>query len=880
MKKNEILEKLNVNPETGLTEKLADDIRIESGFNELEEAKKTPLIVKFLKQFKDILIIILIIAAILPLIIDPHDFVESIIIMFVVLVNAILGTYQENKAEKSLEALKKMSTPLAKVKRNGIFYQIESRLLVPGDIIEIDAGDFIPADCFVLSQSNLNVDESALTGESVSVNKNADDIEDEENLPLGDRKNMLYSSTYATYGKGEAIVVKTGMNTEIGKIAKMLSVPKEALTPLQVKLNQIGKAIGIIAIAICVLVFIFEVIATARALGVSIFNIGSSAFFAAFKNSVALAVAAIPEGLSTVVTVVLAIGVSNMAKRNAIVKKLPAVETLGSTSIVCSDKTGTLTQNKMTVVKVYIDSLKDVHDDLNTDEKELLKFFSICTDASVNLINGEEKRIGDPTETALIDAFYNYCGEGSLDLKHLFPRLEELPFDSERKMMSVIVNYKGRLLSITKGAPDVVLSRSINSNKQEYLKINEQLGERALRVLGLGIKYLDKVPSKITSKDLESGLTFIGLVGMIDPSRPEVKEAIKVAKDAGIRTIMITGDHVVTAKAIATELGIMEEGSLAITSADLQKMSDEYLSENIEKYSVYARVAPSDKVRIVEAWQKRDMVVAMTGDGVNDSPALKTADIGCAMGITGTDVAKEASAMILTDDNFATIIDAVKEGRGIYNNIKKTVQYLLASNIGEVITIFVASIISIFRPEFGLPLLAIHLLWINLITDSLPAFALGMEKASEGLMNDKPRPKKEGFFANGLGITILWQGVVIGALTLFAYMLGHYGWLGVRLNDSVAITMAFITLATIQLFHAFSLKSTKTVFSKQIFNNKFLWGAFIIGIGLQLLIMYIPVFANLFKIRGLLFNELLIAFALAFLLVLIVEITKLFKKIK
>lgn len=880
MKKREILEKLNIDPKIGLNDQLAREIRLESGFNELEEAKRTPLFIKFLSQFKDILIIILIIAAILPLIIDPHDFIESIIIMVVVIVNAVLGTYQENKAEKSLEALKKMSTPLAKVKRDGQVFQIESRLLVPGDVIEIEAGDFIPADCLILSQSNLNVDESALTGESVSVNKTSDDIEEEENLSLGDRKNMLYSSTYATYGKGEAIVVKTGMNTEIGKIAKMLSAPKESLTPLQVKLNQIGKTIGIIAISICALVFVFEIIAAARLLETSIFDIGSSSFFKAFKSSVALAVAAIPEGLSTVVTVVLAIGVSNMAKRNAIVKKLPAVETLGSTSIVCSDKTGTLTQNKMTVLKIFTDKLTDANDELNINEKELLKFFAICTDASVQTINGEEKRIGDPTETALIDAYYNFGGEGKPDLKSEFPRLEELPFDSDRKMMTVIIEYKGKILSITKGAPDVVLSRSLDSNKQEFLKINEQLGKKALRGLGLGIKYLDEVPSEINSKDLESGLRFLGLVGMIDPSRPEVKDAIKVAKDAGIRTIMITGDHVVTAEAIATELGIMENGSLAITSSDLQKMTDEYLSENIEKYSVYARVAPSDKVRIVEAWQKRNMVVAMTGDGVNDSPALKTADIGCAMGITGTDVAKEAAAMILTDDNFATIIEAVKEGRGIYNNIKKTVQYLLASNIGEVITIFVASIISIFRPGFGLPLLAIHLLWINLITDSLPAFALGMEKASEGLMNDKPRPKKEGFFANKLGFTIIWQGIVIGALTLFAYMLGHYGWLGVRMDNTVAITMAFITLATIQLFHAFSLKSTKSVFSKQIFNNKFLWGAFIIGVGLQMLIMYIPSFASLFKIEGLLVNELLISFGLAFSLVIIVEITKLLAKIK
>lgn len=877
MTKNEVLKELEVNNMMGLTEEQAVERLAESGFNELNEGKKTPLFIKFLMQFKDILIIILIIAAILPLIIDPHDFVESIIIIIVVLLNAVLGLYQESKAEKSLEALKKMSSPLAKVKREGKYYSIESKLLVPGDIIEIEAGDYIPADCLVLSETNLNVDESALTGESVSVNKNSDDLLNDENLALGDKKNMLFSSTYATSGKGEAVVLKTGMNTEIGKIAVMLATPKGSLTPLQIKLNQIGKVIGIIAIVICILVFSFEVIAAAKVLEVSIFRIGSAAYFSAFKNSIALAVAAIPEGLSTVVTVVLAIGVGNMAKRNAIVKKLPAVETLGSTSIVCSDKTGTLTQNKMSVVKIYIDELKDVNDSLGDNEKELLKLFSICTDAAVNYIDGEEKRIGDPTETSLIDAYYNFCGEGKPNLKHQYPRLGELPFDSDRKMMSVIVNYKNKLISITKGAPDVVLSRSTNIKTDEYLKINDQLGEKALRVLGLGIKFLDKVPNKITSNDLETELTFLGLVGMMDPSRPEVKEAILVAKEAGIRTIMITGDHVVTAKAIATELGIMSEGSLAITSADLQKMTDEYLSENIEKYSVYARVAPSDKVRIVEAWQKRDMVVAMTGDGVNDSPALKTADIGCAMGVTGTDVAKEASAMILTDDNFATIIEAVKEGRGIYNNIKKTVQYLLASNIGEVVTIFVASIISIFVPEFGLPLLAIHLLWINLITDSLPAFALGMEKPAEGLMSEKPRPKKEGFFANGLGIAILWQGLIIGIITLFAYSLGHYGLLGVRLDSEVAITMSFITLASIQLFHAFSLKSDKSVFSKQILNNKYLWGALFIGIMLQMIILYVPIFASLFKIKALLINELLISFGLAFLLVLIVELSKLFK---
>lgn len=861
MKKEVLLESLNVNPKIGLTDAQVLEIRNQAGWNQLEEGKRTPMILRFLAQFKDILTIILIAAAVISFMIDPHEIIESIVILFVVILNAVLGVRQESKAEKSLEALKKMSSPHAKVRRNSQVIEVESRDLVPGDIILIEAGDFVPADARILVESNLSVDESALTGESVSVNKTSVDME--EALAIGDRKNMLFSSTFATYGKAEAVVIATGMKTEIGKIASMLNAPKENLTPLQIKLNQIGKTIGFFAIAICIVVFGLEFIAD------------PTDFFGAFKSSVALAVAAIPEGLATVVVVVLAIGVEKMAKQKAIVKRLPAVETLGSASVVCSDKTGTLTQNKMTVVKVYRETLEDVSLELHDDVKEMIQFFAICSDASVTLTEEGEKRIGDPTETALIDAFNRYGGQGRMDLKKEYERVAELPFDSERKMMSVVINYQGKLLLITKGAPDVILSRSKNKERaNNALTINRKMGENALRVLGIAVKHLEVVPKEITSETLEKDLEFLGLVGMIDPSRPEVKEAIKVAKEAGIRTVMITGDHVVTAKAIALDLGIMEENTLAITSEELHKLSDQELEKNIESYSVYARVAPEDKVRIVKAWQKKDKVVAMTGDGVNDSPALKTADIGCAMGITGTDVAKEAASMILVDDNFATIISAVKEGRGIYSNVKKTVQYLLSSNIGEVITIFVAALISALFPklQFGLPLLAMHLLWINLITDSLPAFAIGMEKATDDVMKQKPRDKKEGFFAHGLGVEIIWQGILIGLLSLTAYIIGK------QISPEHGHTMAFITLSTLQLFHAFSLKSKRSIFTKQVFDNKYLWGAFFVGLTLQFVILYVPALANVFELASLNFGQLGISLGLAFSMVIVMEIYKLFQR--
>lgn len=862
----EVLQELQVDSQRGLTKEEVIKRREKYGLNALKEAKKTPWILRFLRQFNDILIIILLIAAVISIIVDSHEWIESLIIFVVVLINAILGVVQESKAEKSLEALKKLSSPNAKVLRNSEVQNVAASELVPGDIIHLDAGDFIPADARIIEQAKLQVDESALTGESVPVNKTIHAIQG-ENIPLGDRKNMLFSSTFVTYGRGVAVVVKTGMNTEIGKIASILIETKTEPTPLQLKLNQIGKTIGLVAIFICLIVFLLEWLGS------------NEGMLKAFKTSIALAVAAIPEGLSTVVTVVLAIGVEKMAKQKAIVKRLPAVETLGCTSIICSDKTGTLTQNKMTVLKTYYRETKNIDSDLTSEEKEMLTYFALCSDAKISMIDGVEKRIGDPTETALIEA-NNKFGLYSNEINESFPRLEELSFDSERKMMTVIVRYNGEILSITKGAPDIIINRSLDDfNKQKALEANKEMGIEALRVLAVAVKYLDEIPSEdqLNSEYLENNYHFVGLVGMIDPARPEVKEAIQVARTAGMRTIMITGDHVITASAIARELGILRDGEYSITSEELHKLTNEELFANIEKYSVYARVAPEDKVRIVDMWQKKNKVVAMTGDGVNDSPALKTADIGCAMGITGTDVSKEAAAMILVDDNFATIINAVREGRGIYENIKKTVNYLLSSNIGEIITILFASLITAFTSlSLGVPLLPMHLLWVNLITDSLPAFAIGLEKPDEKVMKQQPRDKKESFFANKMGLSIAWQGFLIGILTLVAYIIGHT-W---NPNNYLGQTMAFLTLATVQLFHAFNVKNDRTIFSKQTFNNKYLLLAFLLGLGLQLLIIYINPLSQIFKLEALSITQLGLCFGLAFVMILASEIAKLIKNRK
>ncbi len=858
-KKLEELEKeFNTSLNGGLTDDNAVKNQQKYGKNQLEGKKKTSFFIKFLLQFKDALIIILLIAAVISIIIDPKEWIESLIILVVVIANALLGVIQESRAEKSLDALKKMSSPIAKVIRNNALITIPSEDVVVGDIIVVEAGDSICADARIIECTNLKVDESALTGESVPVNKNNGYIED-ENIALGDKKNCLFSSTYVTNGKAKAIVTSTGMNTEIGKIAGMLSDTKENATPLQNKLTSVGKMIGLMALVICVIVFALELIAVRD-------NIKNE-WLEAFKTAVALAVAAIPEGLATVVTIVLAIGVGKMSKRNAIVKRLPAVETLGSTNVVCSDKTGTLTQNKMTVVKIYRNNLKII-ENITDDEAKMLSYFAICCDASINVINGKVERVGDPTELALLDINYSY----GLNIKD-YKRFLDIPFDSERKLMTTVIYDNGEYVAITKGAPDIIISIATNDSDEltKALNVNKEMAEGALRVLALGIKKFKTLPN---ISDLEHDLTFIGLVGMIDPARDEVKDSINLAKQAGIKTVMITGDHIVTAKAIASELGILDENHKAITSGELEKLSDEYLDEHIDEYRVFARVAPKDKVRIVEAWQKNGAIVAMTGDGVNDAPALKKADIGCAMGITGTDVSKEAADMILVDDNFSTIISAVKEGRGIYNNIQKCVKYLLSSNIGEVLTIFVASIISAFGVQLGVPLASIHLLWINLITDSLPAFGIGMEEVSDDVMTKKPRNKNEGFFANGLGLKIIFEGLIVGAVSLSAYLIGQF----VFSNHHIGQTMAFLTLSSTQLFHAYNVKNEHSIFSKYTFKNKFMNFAFIFGFTLQIAVIYIPGLNDVFNMTSLNLTQFLICIGLSLIIVVIMEISKLISK--
>ena len=838
------------------------------GVNKLEEKEKTPLIVKFFSQFKDPLIIILIVAAVVSMIIDPHEWIESLIIMVVVLVNAILGLYQENKAEKSLEALQKMSAATCKVIRNGMAQTVDASELVVGDIILVEAGDSIPADARIIECSNLKVEEAALTGESVPVDKNNTYIEEDE-IPLGDRHNDLFSSTYVTNGKAKAIVTSVGMKTEIGKIAGMLSEQEDELTPLQHKLNKVGSAIGVICLVVCVVVFLMEMITL---------NWDWTKFADAFKIAVSLAVAAIPEGLATVVTIVLSIGVTKMSKQNAIVKKLPAVETLGSCNVICSDKTGTLTQNKMTVTKIYVNEIKGF-ENLTNEELKMMLYFAICCDAKVEEKDGKVVRIGDPTELALLDMNTLYGNESINDYK----RVLDLPFDSDRKLMTTVILVEGKYIAITKGAPDRVINLCVDSKEEKdaALNANDEMAKNALRVLALGIKVFDYLPKE---EELEFDLDLIGLVGMIDPARPEVKEAIKIAQRAGIKTVMITGDHIVTASAIARELGILHEGERAITSQELDELSDDYLYEHIHEFSVFARVAPKDKVRIVEAWQRHDAICAMTGDGVNDAPALKKAEIGCAMGITGTDVSKEAADMILTDDNFSTIVSAVKQGRGIYDNIRKCVKYLLSSNIGEVLTIFVASLLGVLGLLTGddtTPLAAMHLLWINLITDSLPAFGIGMEEAEDEIMLEKPRPKHEGFFANGYALKIVLEGIVIGGVTLIAYLIGQSApGYDHTTQHMIGQTMAFLTLSSTQLFHAYNVKSQYSVFNPKSYKNSFMNFAFIVGFVLQIIVVYTPGIKDLFEFYAIDFGYFMITIGLSLVMVVIMEIAKLIKRLR
>ena len=790
----------------------------------LQEKKKKSNFQRFLDQFKDVMILILIAAAIVSFVIacvegEPKEFFEPVLILFIVIINAIMGVMQESKAEKALDALKGLSAPHARVLRDGTERIIDASQLVPGDIIRLEAGDFVPADARLLHSVSLKSEESALTGESVPSEKDADAIVASD-APLGDRTNMLFTGCSITYGTATAIVTATGMNTEMGKIANLLESEGEAQTPLQRKLAQLGKYLGILALVACAIVFVVGLLNGIPAMEI-------------FMTAVSLAVSAIPEGLPAIVTIVLSIGVQRMVSKNAIIRRLPAVETLGSASIICSDKTGTLTQNRMTLVKAYADgatAAEDVNDHCSDAIKRLLQFGAMCCDGSVVMQDGKEQHIGDPTETAIVLAAQKN-GMPKDDLLRQYPRVAELPFDSDRKRMTTVHSMEGKTIAIVKGAFDVMAGRCIRGDLEAARRMNDEMSASALRVLAIAYKEIDAVPEKPMAETMESGLTFLGLVGMIDPPRPEAKAAVETCRKAGIKPVMITGDHVVTASAIARALGILTPEDRAITGAQLDAMSDQELDQQVAGIAVYARVSPENKIRIVKAWQRKGQVVSMTGDGVNDAPALKAADIGCAMGITGTDVAKGAADMTLTDDNFATIVDAVREGRGIYANIKKVVGFLLGTNIGEIITVFLAMIL-----WHKSPLLSMQLLWINLATDSLPAIALGMEAVEPDIMEQKPRPKDESLFAHGFGIRIALQGVMFGALALTAFKLGEF------LTGQIAggQTLSFMVLALSQVVQAYNMRSEHSLFKIGVFSNRKLNGAALISILLVAAVLFTP----------------------------------------
>ncbi len=852
----EVLKHLKVSAERGLATEEASRRLEEFGPNQLKAKPKRSLIKRFLDQFRDFMIIILIIAAAVSFVVAIYEgtgLFEPVLIIFIVVLNAIMGVVQESKAEQALEALQELSAPQARVIRDGRDVIIEASQLVPGDIIKLEAGDFIPADARIIESASLKSEEAALTGESVPSEKDAR-AGVEPDAPLGDRVNMLYSGCSVTYGTGRAVVTATGMQTEMGKIADLLESEGDGETPLQHKLHVLGKYLGFLALGICAIIF-----AIGLWDGMPIMEI--------FMIAVALAVSAIPEGLPAIVTIVLAIGVQRMARRNAIIRKLSAVETLGSASVICSDKTGTLTQNQMTLVKAYDGEssvLEDIHTNNSAPIKKLLMYAALCSDGVVEFENGQEKHIGDPTETSIVLAAHKN-GMPKEDLNRTYPRLAELPFDSDRKLMSTVNLIGGSRVVIVKGAFDVLAGKCISGQIEAGRHHTEEMSRQALRVLAVASKEINNVPQNPSSEELERDLHFMGVVGMIDPPRLEARDAVAVCRGAGIKPIMITGDHVVTAAAIARELGIMEPGDDAITGSELTAMDEDELQKRVSRISVYARVAPEDKIRIVKAWQKQGAVVSMTGDGVNDAPALKAADIGCAMGITGTDVAKGASDMVLTDDNFATIVDAVREGRAIFDNIKKTVGFLLGTNIGEVLTVFIAMLL--WKTS---PLLAVHLLWINLVTDSLPAVALGMEAVENDVMQRKPKPRGESIFAQGLGLRVGLQGAMFAILTLIGF---NMGW-----NSTGEIeagrTMAFLVLALSQVCHAFNMRSNHSLLTIGFFTNKYLNGAAFLSIVLVALVALIPAVANAFGLVPLNSDLYLLAAGLAVVPILVLEISK------
>jgi Ca2+-transporting ATPase len=868
-KSKEVLQNLKSSAE-GLSMDEAQERLEQNGKNKLKEAKKDSLLVRFFNQLKDPMIIILLAAAGISGITAAYSgesFTDVIIILAVVIINSVLGVYQESKAEKAIEALQAISAATSKVIRDGKIQVIKSEDLVVGDVILLEAGDSVPADARLLDSASLKIEEAALTGESVPVDKviNALNLGDEKDISLGDRKNMVYMGSTVVYGRGSAVITATGMDTEMGKIADAITQAQENATPLQIKLNQLSKTLSWLVLGICVFIFIFSVFRLYP-------NITSDGVLSTFMIAVSLAVAAIPEGLAAVVTIVLSIGVTNMSKRNAVIRKLTAVETLGCTNVICSDKTGTLTQNKMTVV-----------DHFGSDQELLGRAMALCNDAHLNDSNEAE---GEPTEAALVNYAYK-LGLPKGQMEEASPRVGEAPFDSGRKLMSTIHKLQdGSFVQYTKGAPDVLVAKCnsywdgssekpmTDEMRKKISDANKSLADQALRVLAAAFRSWDHMPEDQSPDFLEKDLCFVGLTGMIDPIRPEVKPAIDECKEAGVRTVMITGDHKDTAVAIAKQLGIINDESEALTGNELNELSDEALDKVIEKYSVYARVQPEHKVRIVKAWQSKGMIVAMTGDGVNDAPSIKTADIGVGMGITGTDVTKNVADMVLTDDNFATIVNAVEEGRRIYDNIVKSVQFLLSSNLSEVLSIFIATLLgfTILKP--------VHLLWINLITDSFPAIALGMEKGEADTMKRPPRDSKEGIFARGLGFDVVWQGVMVTVLTVAAYFIGHYMESGVFeiANSADGMTMAFLTLSMSEMFHSLNMRSRRNSLFKMNHHNKYLYTAMLASLVLTTIVIFVPFLATAFQFETISIAEYLVAIGLGLLVIPIVEVVKIFQR--
>lgn len=856
----ESLKEFNVSKE-GLSNRQAEENLYYYGFNELNQKKKKSVLQVFLSQLKDLLVFILIGAGVVSIL--SKNLESTIVIFSVIILNAILGTVQHFKAEQSLDSLKSLSTPCSKVIRDGKKIEIPSKDVVPGDILVLEAGDLITADGRVIESYSLQVNESSLTGESLSVDKVTDKIESQE-VALGDQKNMVFSGSLVTYGRALVVVTSTGMKTEIGKIATLMEETQEKKTPLQVSLDDFSKKLAIIILVICTIIF-----------GVSLYR--KMPVLESLMFAVALAVAAIPEALSSIVTIVLALGTQKMAKENAIIKKLRAVEGLGSVSIICSDKTGTLTQNKMTVRKVYVDGNLINGSEISLDnkvEEYLIKNSILCNDST----SKDGKEIGDPTEVALVNLGHE-ISINEIDLRSKYCRLAEIPFDSDRKLMSTLHKIDNKNIMFTKGALDVILDRVkfimtsngvrelTENDKNEILDINRKLSESGLRVLSFAYKELNEV--KELNLNDEYNYTFIGLISMIDPPREESKQAVADCIMAGIKPIMITGDHKITASAIAKEIGILRDGDRAIEGLEIDKMSDEELKQNIEHISVYARVSPEHKIRIVRTWQEKGQIVAMTGDGVNDAPALKQADIGIAMGITGTEVSKDAASVILTDDNFATIVKSVSNGRGIYNNIKNSIRFLLSGNTSGIIAVLYSSIMAL-----PMPFAAVHLLFINLLTDSLPAIAIGMEQSNIDLLKDKPRGKDESILSKDFLLELSVEGLLIGIFTIIAFYAGNP-----IQTPLTASTMAFATLCLARLFHGFNCRSKGSILKLGVFSNKYVWYAF--GIGLVLLnsALFIPVFQNLFEVESLMISQYIIIYVLAFIPTLIIQFTKVMREI-